>query len=121
MCDEHAHHMVEMVAIMVAIEDQEPIQTLRANCPHEPLRDAVRLRRTKGRENDLYPFGLKDPVKTLCELLIPVANQVAELSGRSAKVHVSCRACCVTHGPFGFGVQPAKCTRRVPSSMKKST
>ena len=74
MCDEHAQHMVEMFAI----EDQEPIQTFRANCPHEPLRDAVRLRRTKGRENDLYPFGLKDPVNTLGELLIPVANQVAE-------------------------------------------
>ena len=50
MCDEQAYHMVEMFAI----EDQEPIQTFRTNGPHEPLRDAVRPRRTKGRENDLY-------------------------------------------------------------------
>ena len=74
MCDEHVHHMVEMFAI----EDQEPIQTFRANCPHEPLRGAVRLRRTKGRANDLYPFGLKNPVKTLCEFWIPIANQETE-------------------------------------------
>jgi hypothetical protein len=27
----------------------------------------------------------------------------------------------VTHGALGFGVQPATCTRRLPSSMKKNT
>lgn len=44
MCDEHAHHMVEMVAI----EDWEPIQTFRANAksiatltPPEPARPAA--------------------------------------------------------------------------------
>ena len=42
-------------------------------------------------------------------------------SGRSAKVHVSCRTCWVTHGALGFGVHPARCTRRLHNSMKNST
>jgi hypothetical protein len=42
-------------------------------------------------------------------------------SGRSASVHVSCRACFVTNGALRFAVQPATCTRRLPSSMKKNT
>src|SRR5207244_9500153 len=73
-CDEDADHMVEMHAI----EDQEPIQILRANRPHEPLRDAVCLRGTKRRANDLYPLALENSIKTLRELLIPIANQETE-------------------------------------------
>jgi len=42
-------------------------------------------------------------------------------SERSAKVHDSCRACWMTHGAFGFGVQPATRKRRLPNSMKKRT
>jgi hypothetical protein len=37
---------------MLADEDQEPIQTLRANRPHESLRDAVSI-----------PVALEDAVK----------------------------------------------------------
>ena len=98
--DEDANDLLEMLAV----EDQEPIQTLRANRPHEPFRDAVGLRRAKRRANDLHPIALEDPVKTLGELLIPIANQEAERFLASANVHVSCRACCVTHGPLGLGV-----------------
>ena len=72
--DEDADDVLEMLAI----EYQESIQTLRASRPHEPFRDTVCLRRAKGRANDLYPLALKDPVKTLEELLIPIANQEAE-------------------------------------------
>ena len=119
MVDEDANDLLEMLAV----EDQEPIQTLRANRPYEPFRDTVCLGRAKRRANNFYPVALEDPVKTLGELLIPIANQEPErfLAWRSANVHVSCRACCVTHGPLGLGVHPAKYTRRLPSSMKKST
>ena len=72
--DEDANDVLEMLAV----EDQEPIQTLRANGPPEPFRDTVCLRRAKRRANDLYPIALKDSVKTLGELLIPIANQEAE-------------------------------------------
>ena len=41
-------------------------------------------------------------------------------SVRSANVHATCRACCVTHFPLGCEVQPAS-ARRLPISMKNST
>ena len=74
MVDEDANDLLEMLAV----EDQEPIQTLRANHPHEPFRDTVGLRRAKRRANDLNPIALEDPVKTLGKLLIPIANQEAK-------------------------------------------
>ena len=63
---------------MLAVQDQQPIQTLRANRPHEPFRDAVCLRGAKRRANDLDPIASKHLVKTLGELLVPIANQEAE-------------------------------------------
>ena len=51
--DEDANDLLEMLAV----EDQEPIQTLRANRPHEPFRDTVCLRRAKRRANNLYPIA----------------------------------------------------------------
>src|SRR6266516_4807316 len=40
---------------------------------------------------------------------------------RSLSVQANWRACWVTQPPLGFAVQPARCTRRLESSMKKST
>jgi hypothetical protein len=40
-------------------------------------------------------------------------------SARSAKVHVTCRACWMTHGAVGCAVHPAEWTRRLPSSRKE--
>ena len=74
MVDEDANDLLEMLAV----EDQEPIQTLRANRSHEPFRDAVRLRRAKRRANDLEPTASEHVVKTVGEFLVPVANQEAE-------------------------------------------
>jgi hypothetical protein len=104
MVNEDANDQLEMLAV----EDQEPIQTLRANRPHKPFRDTVGLRSAKRRANDLYPIAPEDLVETLGELLISIANQEAERFLRTANVHVSCRACRVTHGPLGLGVHPAK-------------
>ena len=56
MVNEDANDPLEMLAV----QDQEPIQTLRANRPHEPFRDAVGLRRPKRRANDLYAVALED-------------------------------------------------------------
>jgi hypothetical protein len=71
--NEDRQHVLEMLTV----EDQEPIETLRANGPYEPLRHPVRLRRAKGRTNDLDPVTSKDRVKTVRELLVPIANQEA--------------------------------------------
>jgi hypothetical protein len=53
---EDGKHVLEMVAV----EDQQPIETLRANGAHEPLRHPIGLRRAKRRANDLDPVASKD-------------------------------------------------------------
>ena len=59
MVDEDANDPLEMLAV----EDQEPIQTLRANRPYEPFRDAVgvssRLHRVRAVRHK--PFVLPIP------------------------------------------------------------
>ena len=74
MVDEDANDLLEMLAV----EDQEPIQTLRANRPYEPFRDTVCLRRAKRRANHLDPVAAKCHVKAVREFLIPITNQEAE-------------------------------------------
>ena len=61
--DEDVKDMLELLVV----HDQEPIQTLRANGPHEPLRHAVCLRRTKRRANDLYSIASEYPIKAVRE------------------------------------------------------
>jgi hypothetical protein len=58
------------------VQDQQPVETLRANRAHEALRHAVRLRGPERRTNDLAPNAAKDFVETVRELLVPVANQI---------------------------------------------
>jgi hypothetical protein len=41
--------------------------------------------------------------------------------GSNAPVKLRLRACCVTQAPLGLVVQPARWTRRLPSSMKNNT
>jgi hypothetical protein len=45
---------------MLAVEDQQPIETLRANGAHEPLRHPIGLQRAKQRANDLDPVASKN-------------------------------------------------------------
>jgi hypothetical protein len=42
-------------------------------------------------------------------------------AARSPRSRRRLRACWATHGPVGWAVTPAKCTRRLPSSMTNST
>jgi hypothetical protein len=63
---------------MLAVQDQQPVETFGANGPHKSLRHAIRLRRAKRRANDLKPTASKHLVKTGGELLVPVADQEAE-------------------------------------------
>ena len=89
---------------MSLVQDRQPVETFGTNGAHEPLRHTIRLQGTKRRANNLEASPSKYLVKTVAELLVPVANQEAEFSGRSANVQVSWRACCVTQGAVGFAV-----------------
>ena len=66
---------------MSLVQDQQPIETLGTNGAHEPLRHTIRLRDTKRRANNLEASPSKYLVKTVGELLVPVANQEAEFLG----------------------------------------
>jgi len=60
---------------MRAIEDQQPIETPRADGPHKSLGHPVLLRRAKRCANDLDPLAAKHLVKRAGEFLVPIANQ----------------------------------------------
>ena len=60
---------------MPSVENQHAVDAFRANGADESLRDAVCLRRSKWRPNNLDAFALKHRVEAPGELLISVANQ----------------------------------------------
>ena len=115
------HEHFENALKVLLVQNQHPVETFRAGRAHKPLGHAVCLRRAKRRANDLDAIAAKHVIKSVGEFLVPIANQETDCSGRSASVHVSCRACCATHGALGVGVHPARCTRRLPSSTKNRT
>jgi hypothetical protein len=68
---EHAEHTLEMLSV----QDQQPVEVLRPRGPHEPLRDAVRLRRSKRCPNVADPVASEHRVKTFSEFLVSIANE----------------------------------------------
>jgi len=46
---------------VLLVQNQQPVETLRANGAHEPLRHPVRLRRAKRRANDPDPLASSLP------------------------------------------------------------
>jgi len=69
---------VEEPLEVLLVQDQQPVETLRANGAHEPFRHPVRPRGAKRRANDLNPLASEHPVKVVGEFLVPVANEEAE-------------------------------------------
>ena len=63
---------------MLSVQNQQPIETLRANGPHKSFGHAIGLRNTKRRLNRLDAFASKYLFETLGEFLIAVANEEAE-------------------------------------------
>jgi transposase-like protein len=54
---------VEYALEMASVQDQEPVEALRTNGPHEALGDSVRLRSAKRRADDWDPVASEDRVK----------------------------------------------------------
>jgi len=73
-------------------QNQQPVETFRSDGAHDPLGNTVGLRNFSSRSR--------------------IRNRIG--SERSARIHDRCRACWTTQGALGFGVQPARCTRRLP-------
>jgi len=100
-------------------EDQEPVEALGADGAHEPLRVGVGLWCADRCVDRLDPSLRNTSSKAVVNLLARswIRNRVR--SNRPVKLRL--RACWVTQAPVGLVVQPARWTRRLPSSMKKST
>ena len=113
--------VVEHALEMPPIPDEEPVQTLRPHRADPALRVSFGpggpqgLRRTE--TASLRKTSSNAPVNLLSR------SRTRNRTGRSASGHSRARflACWVTQVASGFAVQPPRCTRRLRSSMKKST
>ena len=74
MCDEDGQDSPEMLFV----QDQQPVETLGPNGADEALRHAVRLRGAKRSPNNLASGAAKHLVEPIGELLVPIADHIAE-------------------------------------------
>ena len=117
MVNVHAQDVLELPAAC----NQKPVETVAADGADPALGDRVRLRRPKGCADDFHALVRNTSSKVRLNLLSRSWIKKRIGLGRSGSDQASWRACCVVQGPSGFAVQPATCTRRLPSSMKNST
>ena len=110
-----AQHVFEVAAA----EDQQPVETLAADGADEALGEGVRLRRTNRCPDHPDAFALEDLIEGEAELAVTVVDQEPRPFEDTAEVEVACLL--GAQPPLGLVVQPARWTRRLPSSMKKST
>ena len=66
---------------VLLVQNQDPVETFRADRAHKPLRHTVGLRRAKRRANNLDPVASKHLVKSVRKFLIPITNQEADPYG----------------------------------------
>src|ERR687888_475641 len=104
---------------MAVADDQQPIEAFGADGADEALGVGVRLWCADRRVDHLDAFAAEDLVEGSRELLSRswIRNRIR--SNKPVKLRL--RACWVTQPPVGLVVQPARWTRRLSSSMKKSS
>jgi hypothetical protein len=104
---------------VAAAENQQPVETFGADGPHEALGVGVRLWRADRCVDDRHAFAAEDLVKGGSEFAVAVVDQEARPFEQAAGAEV---ARLLAHpGAVGLVVQPAKWTRRLPSSTKNIT
>jgi hypothetical protein len=106
---------------VLAADDQEVVQALSADGRDPAFGDGVGVGRPNRRAGDLGTGRAPDIVERSGELGVPVAVRNLNAAARSPSSTRRLRACWSTHGPVGWLVTPAKCTRRLPYSMTNST
>jgi hypothetical protein len=104
---------------MFPTEDQDVIQAFVSDRAHPPLGNRVRLRRPDRRLDQPHALGAHDLVEGAGELGVAVVQQEATFTNRSSIARL--RACWHNQAQSGLAVTPARCTRRDPSSIEKST
>src|SRR6266508_3987158 len=102
---------------MPPLEDQQPVEALGARGSDEALGDRVRFGRADRRSDDLDVFAAEDGVEVTRELAVAIADQEANRRRSFRQGPGELAACWVIQALSGLGVQPARWTRRLPSSM----
>ena len=98
--------------------DQHPVQALAAGTGDPAFRDRVRPRRLHRRLDDPHTDRVNTASDAAVNLVSRSRIKNLTLSARFSRFISRLRACWVTHSPVGWAVIPARCTRRVPCSMK---
>jgi hypothetical protein len=106
---------------LATVDDQDPVEALAPDRADEALGVGVRLRRLDRRLDDFDPLAAEDLIERAVELGVAIANQESKRRGSLGERPSELAACCAVQAPFGFWVQPARCTRLLPSSMKNRT
>jgi hypothetical protein len=114
--DELAQHALQVSAV----GDQQPVKALPSDGADESLSDGVAFGALTGVRITRMPSALNTASKTRVNL--PSLSRIRNSRGlsRSGSENTKFLACWVVHAPSGFSVRPARCTRRVESSMKNS-
>src|SRR5712691_11155557 len=82
--DEHAEDALQMVAV----RDQQQVQTLGANGPDEAFRDRVRCRRSSRRPNHLNTVAAKDRVELVREFLVAISDEKPQRYARGGSTQI---------------------------------
>src|SRR5215475_7543345 len=104
-----------------AAADEEPVEAVTSDGADPAFGERVCLRRAKRSADDLDALAAETSSKACVNLLSRSWIRKRAGVARSESDQASCRACWVVQPPSGLAEQPAKWTRRLLSSRKKST
>jgi hypothetical protein len=106
---------------MPCVHDQEMVEALGSDRPHEPLGVGVRVRGPERSLQDLGTLRSKDLVEAGHVLRVAVADEELGRDPSSTMSPVTFLACWVTHARMGVGGDAGDPHLRRPSSMKNRT
>ena len=97
------HEHLEHTLKVGLAQNEQPVETLRADGAHEPLGHPVGVRGAERRANDFDPITSEHVVKRSVNVWSRSRIRKRTGSERDANVQVSWRACWMTHGAPGCG------------------
>jgi hypothetical protein len=106
---------------MAAPDDQQPVQAFSADRANPPFRVGVRVGRLHGVRSTSAPSDRNTSSKLRVNFASRSRRRKRTCRPWSPSTSMRLRACWATQPPSGLAVTPARCTRRMPSSMKNST
>jgi len=118
-CCNGRHGRADLLELSPA-DDQDPVEAVPADGADPAFGERVRRRGPERVRMISTPSLRKASSKTLLNLLSRSWIRKRIGVSRSESDQASWRACWPVQVPLGFAVRPARCTCRLPSSMKKS-